>query len=192
MTKVVQEVSGLPHGHVIGSGTALDTARMKYLLGEYLNISSQNIHGYILGEHGDSSFCAWDQVTVGGKKIRDLIEDYPTKTVEALDLICQDVKNSAYEIIERKKATYYGIGLGLAKIVQAVMNDTDEIMTVSSYLSGKYGERDVYIGVPTIINSNGARDVIELDLSKEDLEKLHKSACVLREIYMKIQKEALN
>lgn len=191
MTKVIQEVSGLPTSQVIGSGTALDTARLKYMVGDYLQIASQNVHGYIMGEHGDSSFCPWEQVTVGGQKVVDLIKNDPTKSLDALDLIYDDVKNSAYQIIERKKATYYGIGLGLAKIVQAIMNDSDEIMTVSAYLNGEYGLEDIYIGVPTVINSNGARRVIEINLTDSDLDKLKSSAKILHEYYEQIEKEAL-
>ena len=191
MTKVVQEVSGLPTGQVIGSGTSLDTARLKYMVGEYLQIAPQNVHGFIMGEHGDSSFCPWEHVTVGGQKVVELIKNDPTKSIKALDLIYDDVKNSAYQIIERKKATYYGIGLGLAKIVQAIMNDSDEVMTVSSYLNGEYGERDIYIGVPTVINSSGARQVIEVGLSETDLKKLHDSCDILHEYYQKIKEEIL-
>lgn len=192
MTKVVQEVSGLPVGQVIGSGTALDTARLKYMVGEYLQIASQNVHGFIMGEHGDSSFCPWEHVTVGGQKVVDLINGDPSKSIKALDIIYDDVKNSAYQIIERKKATYYGIGLGLAKIVQAIMNDSDEILTVSSYLDGQYGEHDIYIGVPTVINSAGARQVIEVSLSDEDMAKFRESCRILHEYYDRIRKEALN
>lgn len=191
MTQVVQEVSGLPKSKVIGSGTALDTARLRYMVGDYLQIASQNVHGYIMGEHGDSSFCPWEQVTVGGQKVVDLIRKDPNKSLEALDLIYDDVKNSAYQIIERKKATYYGIGLGLAKIVQAIMNDSDEILTVSAYLDGEYGQQDIYIGVPTVINSNGARKVIEISLNDEDLGKLASSVSILKDYYRQIKKEAL-
>ncbi len=192
MTKVVQEVSGFPHNRVIGSGTTLDTARLRYMIGEYLEISPQNVHGYIMGEHGDSSFCPWEQVTVGGQKVIEMIKNDPSKSLDALEFIYDDVKNSAYQIIERKKATYYGIGLGLAKIVQAIMNDSDEIMTVSAFLDGEYGQNDIYIGVPAIINSTGARQIIEISLSEGDIEKLNNSCQILKENYSLIEKELFN
>jgi L-lactate dehydrogenase len=114
MTKVVQEVSGFEPSRVIGSGTALDTARLRYLVGEYLNVSNKNVHAYIMGEHGDSSFVPWEHAYVGCKKISDILVD-AGKDLSDLDKIYVDVRDAAYEIINRKKATYYGIGLGLTK-----------------------------------------------------------------------------
>ena len=166
MTKVVQEVSKFPTGRVIGSGTALDTARLRFMVGEYLNVSNKNVHAYIMGEHGDSSFVPWEHVYVGCKKITDILED-ANRQMSDLDKIYVEVRDAAYEIINRKKATYYGIGLGLAKIVKTIMNDTNEILTVSAYLNGEYNQKDIYIGVPAIINSNGAREILELDLLPE-------------------------
>ena len=180
MTKVVQQLSGFNPSRVIGSGTALDTARLRYLIGEYLNVSNKNVHAYIMGEHGDSSFVPWEHAYVGCKKVIDILED-AKKPLEDLNKIYIEVRDAAYEIINRKKATYYGIGLGLTKIVKTILNDTNEVLTVSSYLNGKYGQNDIYMGVPTIINSEGARELLELDLSKEDQEKIDNSARVLKE-----------
>jgi L-lactate dehydrogenase len=171
MTKVVQEVSQFPTRKVIGSGTALDTCRLRYLVGDYLNVSNKNVHAYIMGEHGDSSFVPWDHAYVGCKKIKDIIKD-AKKDLSVLDKIYVEVRDAAYEIIEKKKATYYGIGLGLAKIVKTILNNTNEILTVSAYLNGEYGHKDIYIGVPAIINSNGARELLELELNTEDQKKL--------------------
>lgn len=187
MTKVVQEVSKFPTGRVIGSGTALDTARLRYMIGEYLNISNKNVHAYIMGEHGDSSFAPWEHAYVGCKKITDILED-AGKDLSDLDKIYVEVRDSAYEIINRKKATYYGIGLGLARIVRNIMNDTNEILTVSAYLNGEYGHKDIYIGVPAVINSNGARELLELELSKENQEKLDNSCKILSENMENIRK----
>lgn len=164
MTKVVQEVSKFPTRKVIGSGTALDTARLRFLVGEYLNVSNKNVHAYIMGEHGDSSFVPWDHAYVGCKKVQDILKD-AKKDLTDLDKIYVEVRDAAYEIIEKKKATYYGIGLGLTKIVKTILNDTNEILTVSAYLNGEYGHKDIYIGVPAIINSNGARELLELELN---------------------------
>lgn len=190
MTKVVQEVSKFPTGRVIGSGTALDTARLRFMVGEYLNVSNKNVHAYIMGEHGDSSFVPWEHAYVGCKKVTDILED-AGKDLSDLEKIHIEVRDAAYEIINRKKATYYGIGLGLAKIVRTIMNDTNEILTVSAYLNNQYGQSDIYIGVPAIVNSNGARELLELDLSSENQEKLNNSANILRENMEKIRK-ALN
>ena len=180
MTKVVQEVSQFPTRKVIGSGTALDTCRLRYLVGDYLNVSNKNVHAYIMGEHGDSSFVPWDHAYVGCKKIKDIIKD-AKKDLSVLDKIYVEVRDAAYEIIEKKKATYYGIGLGLAKIVKTILNNTNEILTVSAYLNGEYGHKDIYIGVPAIINSNGAIELLELELNTEDQKKLDESCKILTE-----------
>lgn len=180
MTKVVQEVSQFPTRKVIGSGTALDTCRLRYLVGDYLNVSNKNVHAYIMGEHGDSSFVPWDHAYVGCKKIKDIVKD-AKKDLSVLDKIYVEVRDAAYEIIEKKKATYYGIGLGLAKIVKTILNNTNEILTVSAYLNGEYGHKDIYIGVPAIINSNGARELLELELNTEDQKKLDESCKILTE-----------
>ena len=139
MTYVVAKVSGFPKEKVIGSGTALDTARVRYLIGEYLGVSSKNIHAYIMGEHGDSSFVSWENAYVGCKKMTDIMKDN-NHPMSDLTEIHKDVVNAAYEIIEKKKATYYGIGVALTKIVKAILNDENEIMTLSSYQREKiYG-----------------------------------------------------
>ena len=189
MTKVVQEVSGFDPSRVIGSGTALDTARLRYLVGEYLNVSNKNVHAYIMGEHGDSSFVPWEHAYVGCKKVSDILLD-SHKDLSELDKIYVEVRDAAYEIINRKKATYYGIGLGLTKIVKTILNDTNEILTVSAYLNNHYGHKDIYIGVPAIINSEGARELLDLKLSDENQAKLDNSCAILTENMQKIR-EAL-
>lgn len=186
MTKVVQEVSKFPTRKVFGSGTALDTARLRFLVGEYLNVSNKNVHAYIMGEHGDSSFVPWDHAYVGCKNIKDIMRD-AKKDLADLDKIYVGVRDAAYEIIEKKKATYYGIGLGLSKIVKTILNDTNEILTVSAYLNGEYNHKDIYIGVPAIINSKGARELLELELNDEDQAKLDSSCKILSENMEKIR-----
>ena len=187
MTKVVGEVSKFPTQRVIGSGTALDTARLRYMIGEYVNVSNKNVHAYIMGEHGDSSFVPWEHAYVGCKKITDILKD-ANKDLSELDKIYVEVRDAAYEIINRKKATYYGIGLGLAKIVKSILNDTNEILTVSAFLNGEYGHKDICIGVPAVINSNGAREILKLDLAKENQEKLDNSCKILSEYMENIRK----
>jgi len=186
MTKVVQEVSKFPTYKVIGTGTALDTARLRFLVGEYLNVSNKNVHAYIMGEHGDSSFVPWDHAYIGCKKITDIVRD-AKKDLNDLDKIYVNVRDAAYEIIEKKKATYYGIGLGLSKIVKTILNNTNEILTVSAYLNGEYGHKDIYIGVPAIINSKGARELLELELNENDQKKLDDSCKILSDNMNKIR-----
>lgn len=181
MTYVVKTVSGFPASKVIGSGTVLDTARLRYLIGKYLEVSSKNVHAYIMGEHGDSSFVPWNHAYVGCKKMLDIMKDNHHKE-EDLEKIYTDVQQAAYEIINRKKATYYGIGLGLTKIIKAILNDQNEIMTVSTYLNGEYCQKDIYIGVPTILNAKGAREIIELDLADNEKERFENSCNVLRKM----------
>ncbi len=188
MTKVVQEVSHFPTSRVIGSGTALDTARLRFLIGEYLNISNKNVHAYIMGEHGDSSFVPWEHTYVGCKKMEDIMKDNG-KDLKDLEKIYEEVRDAAYEIINRKKATYYGIGLGLTKIVKTILNNTNEILTVSAYLDGEYNQKDIYIGVPAVINSDGARELLELNLVPENQKRLDKSCEILRDMMKEVRKE---
>jgi len=187
MTKVVQEVSGFSPSKVIGSGTALDTARLRYLIGEYLNVSSKNVHAYIMGEHGDSSFVPWEHAYVGCKSITDILKD-ANKSMDDLHEIYVEVRDAAYEIIKLKKATYYGIGVGLTKIIKTILNNTNEILTVSSYLNGEYGQKDIYIGMPTVINANGARELLELELSESDQKRLDNSCKIIRNNMEEIRK----
>ena len=181
MTYVVAKESGLPKNKVIGSGTVLDTARLRYLMAEYLNVSSKNVHAYIMGEHGDSSFVPWDHAYVGCKKIKDVMKDN-NKPMEDLRKIHEDVVNSAYEIIEKKKATYYGIGMALNRLVRAVLDDENSILTVSTYLENEYGQDDIYIGVPAIINSNGVRELVKLELNEKEQKKLDESCKLIKEM----------
>jgi len=182
MAYVVYKVSGLPSNQVIGSGTVLDTARLRYILSDYLNVSSKNIHAYIMGEHGDSSFVPWNHAYVGCKKITEIIKNNSDEVCK-LDEIHQNVVNAAYEIIEKKKATYYGIGMSLSKIVKSVLDNDNSILTVSTFLKdGKYGQDDVYIGVPAVINKNGVRELLELELSKIEQEKLDNSCRIIKEM----------
>ena len=180
MTHITQKVSGMPVSKVIGSGTMLDTARLRYLLGEELNISPKNTHAYVMGEHGDSSFVPWEHCYVGCKKLTDIAKTRH-KTMKDLEKIRDDVKNAAYEIIEKKKATYYGIGMALTRLVKAILDDEKSILTVSTYLNGEYNEKDIYIGMPAIITNKGVRELLELPLNEQDQQKLSNSCKILRE-----------
>ena len=182
MSYVVAKVSGLPKNKVIGSGTVLDTARLRYIMAEYLNVSSKNIHAYVMGEHGDSSFVPWNHAYVGCKKISDVMKDN-NHPMDDLEKIHKDVVNAAYEIINKKKATYYGIGVALSRLVKAILEDEHGILTVSAYLKdGEYGQDDIYIGVPAIICSDGIREVVNLDLTDEEQAKLDESCKIIKEM----------
>ena len=161
MTYVVQKVSGFPHEKVIGSGTVLDTSRLRYLIGDRLDVSPKNVHAYIMGEHGDSSFVAWSHSYVGCKPLKDILSEIGESDT-ILDDIYTEVQQAAYEIINKKKATYYGIGLGLAKLVKVILNNGNEILTVSTYIDGNYNHSGMYIGVPAILSENGVKDILNL------------------------------
>ena len=178
MSYVVQKVSGFPKNKVIGSGTVLDTARLRYLIGERLNVSSKNIHAYIMGEHGDSSFVPWTHSYVGCKKLLDILKERG-ENENILSDIYTEVQQSAYEIIEKKRATYYGIGMGLAKLVRTILNNGKEILTVSTKLEGEYGHEGIYIGVPAIIGNNGVQELLNLPLTAEEQKQFDNSCDVL-------------
>lgn len=187
MTYVVQKVSKLPKNRVIGSGTVLDTSRLRYLLGKRLEVSPKNVHTYIMGEHGDSSFAVWSHSYVGCKSLKGILKD---KNVDEsiLDEIYKEVQQAAYEIINRKKATYYGIGLGLAKVVKTILNNENEIMTVSVYLDDNFGHSGLYMGVPAIINNKGVKEVLNIHLNAEEQEKFDKSYEILNSMKIEIDK----
>lgn len=178
MTYVVSKISGFPKRKVIGSGTVLDTARLRYMLGEYLGVTSKNIHAYIMGEHGDSSFVPWTHCYIGCKKIQEILQDRHTD-VGVLEEIHTDVKQAAYDIIEKKKATYYAIGLALTKLVKTILNDENEILTISAKVEGEYNHNGLFIGVPAVINNHGMRELLELKLTEEEQQKFDESWEVL-------------
>ena len=181
MTYVAQKVSGLPKHRVIGSGTILDTARLRYMMSEYLDVSSSNIHAYIMGEHGDSSFVPWTHAYVGSKSLLELLDE-KGKSLSDLHDIYTNVREAAYEIINRKKATFYGIGLSLNRLVHAILDDENVILTISAYQENEYGQEGLYIGVPAVLNRNGIREIIRLELNEVDQAKFDASCDTLREI----------
>lgn len=192
MAYVVYKVSGLPKNKVIGSGTVLDTARLRYMLAEYIEVSSKNVHAYIMGEHGDSSFAAWSHCYIGCKKITQILQE-KNKPIEELEKIHKKVVNAAYEIVQKKKSTYYGIGMALNRIVRAILDNENSILTVSTYLeNGQYGQDDVYIGVPVIINQDGVREILKLNLDDKEQEKLDKSCEIIKDIRQKVIENIIN
>lgn len=174
--------SGLPMERVIGSGTILDTARFRFLLSQYFDIDVRNIHGYILGEHGDTELPVWSQTRIGSELIDRYIERYKPEAKKAdLDEIFVNVRDAAYHIIERKGATHYAIAMGLKRLTRAILRNEHSILTVSTYLKGEYDLEDLYIGVPAIVSMSGVEKVIEIDLNEEERQKLHHSAQVLKD-----------
>lgn len=180
---VAWKTSGLPSSRVIGSGTSLDTARLRYEIARKVNISVKNIHAYILGEHGDTEFVCWSNAYIGAKPFADVLETIDGVSFDDLDEIYQNVKNAAYQIISRKKATYYGIGMTLVSLTNAIMNDENRIVPISVYNGGIYNTvDDLYIGLPAVLNANGVEQVVKLKLSLEEQKQLNHSAKVLRDI----------
>ena len=171
MTYLTQKYSGLPRKRVIGSGTTLDTARLRFLVGDKLKISPSNIHGYVIGEHGDSEFIPWSDVSVALQPIKDFI------TEQDMSEIQEEVKTAAYKIINAKGATYYGIGMCLVRITNALLGDENTVMVVSTYDEAN----DVYIGLPSVINKFGADRKINVELNEQETEKLVNSINVLKE-----------
>ena len=184
MTQITCELSGFNPRRVLGTGTALDTARLRYLLGEYLQGDPRNIHAYVMGEHGDSEFVPWSQAMIATRPICDILQNTRMENPvqkEELDRISQEVKGAAYKIIEAKRATYYGIGMAMTRITKAIFGDEHSVLTVSAYLCGEYGQTGLFIGVPCIINQNGVQRVLQLNLSEEELRQFGESCRTLRE-----------
>ena len=181
MTYVAYQASGLPKEHVIGSGTILDTARLRYNISKRLGMAPSNVHAYILGEHGDSSFVPWIHCYLGCKNLLEYIDEEDNLTLEDLQNIYLEVRNAAYEIIDRKKATYYGIGLALKRLVSCLLNDEKAILTVSTYQNGEYGREGYYIGVPAVVGNNGVEKIIRLSLNEMDQNKFNNSFDTLQQ-----------
>jgi L-lactate dehydrogenase len=179
MTHVVMAVGGLPPGRVIGSGTILDTARFRVLLGEHFGISSQSVHTYVLGEHGDSEVLIWSSAKIGGLPLPEFAEQTGKQlTAETKASIEDGVRRAAYRIIEGKGATYYGIGAGLARIAQAVRDDERAVLTVSNL--GLKGDEGVCLSLPRVISGVGITSTLQPSLSAEEHEALSRSAGILR------------
>lgn len=184
MARITCTLSGFPHKRVIGSGTALDTARLRYLLGDHLHVDPRNIHAYVMGEHGDSEFVPWSQALVATKPILTICKESEGSLSENdLEKISLDVKNAAYAIIEAKKATYYGIGMALTRICRAILGDENSVLTVSASLDGDYDQHDVFVGVPCILNRNGIDRILHLNLTEKEQEKLSASCSTLRKSF---------
>ena len=182
------ELSGFNSNRVFGTGTTLDTARLRYLLGDYFTVDPRNVHAYVIGEHGDSEFVPWSQAMVATKSVADICEQSQGKfCLEEMQTISVEVRDAAQKIIEAKRATYYGIGMALVRIVRAVLSNENSVLTVSARLRGEYGQRDVFAGVPCIVNRNGVDRVLELSLTEEERQKLADSCAILQENYQGLE-----
>lgn len=186
LTYAALKISGLPENRVIGSGTVLDTARLKYEVGELLEVDSRGVHAFIVGEHGDSEIAAWSSANVSGVPLKDFCKirsDIDSSMLkEATQEIADRVKNSAYEIIERKQATYYGIAMAVKRICEAIIRDEKSVLPISSMMHGEYGLTDVVLSMPAIVGENGVEHVVPVSLDEEEQKRLWNSAQVLKEI----------
>lgn len=189
LTYIAWQASGLPSSRVVGTGTTLDTTRFRKELAAKLHIDPRSIHGYIIGEHGDSEVAIWSHTTVGGKPLLEFIVKNNRLTVEDLTIISDSVKNTAYEIINRKQATFYGIGLSVARIVKAILNDEQAVLPVSAYLNGEYEEKNLFTGVPSVVDQNGVREIIELNIDPEERKKFATSCSQLREVIRSLEEK---
>lgn len=179
MTYLTYKYSKLKPNKIIGSGTSLDTSRLRYLISDKLGVSPKNVHAYVIGEHGDSEFIPWSNANIGLQNINDYL------TKKEMEEIGLEVKNAAYQIIEKKGATYYGIGMCLVRITNAILGDENAIITVSNYDE----DNDLFIGLPAIINSDGVKKKIYIELNEDETKKLQNSIDIIKEAINKIEKK---
>ena len=191
LTYAAMKMSGLPESHVLGSGTVLDSARLKEALGAHLDVDPRNVHAYIIGEHGDSELAVWSSANVSGVPLSDFCEmrgHYDHLASEKK--ISEDVKNAAYHIISKKHATYYGIAMSVRRLCTAIMRDEKHVLPVSSLMVGEYGLDDICISMPTIVGRNGVECRVPVSLSNEEYAELHRSADALKEVMSQVNFEA--
>lgn len=183
LTYATWKFSGLPASRVIGSGTSLDSARFRQEIARKVNVDARNVHAYILGEHGDTEFPVWSHANIGGLQLYEWIKQND-ETVDEDELleVFYSVRDAAYRIIEKKGATFYGIAVSLARITKAIFNDENAILPLSVYLDGEYGQHDVFIGVPAVINRDGIKKAIEIPLTDVEKGNLQHSADTLRKV----------
>lgn len=188
MSYYVQRLSGLPAEKVIGTGTALDSARLKYYLADVMSVDPQSVHALCMGEHGDSQMIPWSQVTVGGKNFLDIIVDDKPRFKEIdVSSIAEDIKDIAYRIILAKRATTFGIAVTTVQIIKAILHDENKVIPVSAMLQGEYGEEDIYIGVPAVLNGQGIKELVEYHLPENELAEFKKSIAIIREYNRSLQ-----
>lgn len=181
VTYLVHEISGFPRSRVIGTGTSIDSARLKTLLSDVFSIDPRSVNGYALGEHGDSQFVAWSHVTIGGKPLLHILDQHKERFKDVnLDEIERKTKDAGWEIFTRKGNTQFGIGNALAYIVRSILNDEHKITAVSAVLNGEYGQSGICTGVPAIIGEGGIEEILELNLTDEEQRKFDHSCQILK------------
>ena len=188
LTQVALEESGFPKERVIGSGTVLDTARLKYLVSEKLKVDSRNVHAFIVGEHGDSELAVWSCANIYGIGLEDFAKMRGYSEFEKeKDELYHAVRDSAYEIIERKGATYYGIGMAAARIAESIVRDSHTVAPVSVSLNGEYGISGLCLSIPAVIGRDGAEQILEINFSEEENRKLRESADELKNVLAQLR-----
>lgn len=188
LTWAAYKLSGYPPERVIGSGTVLDTARLKYLLGVHFGVDPRNMHAFIIGEHGDSELAVWSNANVSSVPLTEFCELCGYKDHRKnRQMLYEEVKNSAYRIIEKKGATYYGIALSVRRICECIVRDEHSILTVSSLIQGHFGLSGLCMGVPTVVGSKGAERILDIDLDKEEQAELERSAATLKQVLAEIK-----
>ncbi|WEL17283.1 MULTISPECIES: L-lactate dehydrogenase [unclassified Halorhabdus] len=187
LSYVTWKISDLPRHRVIGTGTVLDTSRFRNVLSKNCNVDARNIHAYVIGEHGDSEVLVWSATHMAGVKFDDYCPVCEQDCdLNNRDLIAEEVQGAAYEIIERKGATYYAIGLATTEIVESIIRDENSILTVSTLMDGQYGLEDVYLSLPAVVNRGGIRRVVDLDLNDHEREQFIESGELLSEEIAKL------
>jgi L-lactate dehydrogenase len=183
MTYAVLKLSSFPKNRVIGSGTVLDTSRLRSLLGEHLQVDPRNVHAYIIGEHGDSEVPVWSLANVAGIRLKDYCPSCKVPyDLDHFNDLFSKVRNAAYEIIKRKGHTNYAVALGLTKIVESIIRDENAVLTVSCFLENYHGVSDICLSVPAILNRNGIREILELPLDRRETEDFQKSAAIIKKV----------
>ena len=183
LTYVTLKLSGFPANRVIGSGTVLDTARLKHVLGEHLQVDSRNIHAYVIGEHGDSELAVWSGAQVAGIHINHFCElRGHFQHQEAMNRLYQEVRDSAYHIIERKGATYYGVAVAVKRIAEAIVKNEHAVLPISSLMQGEFGLSDLCLSIPTVVGNKGVEMVVDIYLDNEEKQKLLESAHALKQV----------
>ena len=185
----IYKLSGLPKNQVIGTGTAIDSARLQNMIAQTVNVDPRSVHAYSMGEHGDSQMVPWSTVTIAGKPFYDVIADNKELVGDVdLDELVYRTTQEGWEIFNRKGTTYYEIATACVGVIKAILNDENRIIPVSTLLEGEYGERDVYAGVPTVLNRSGAYDVLEIHMTLGELARFKESTRVIREYTDRIMK----
>ena len=187
LTYAAWKLSGLPSKQVIGSGTILDTARFRYLLSQHFGVDARSVHAFIIGEHGDSEVPVWSLANIAGMRFKQFCAaEGKTHDQRTMDDIFHQTRDAAYRIIERKGATYYAVAAGVMRIAQAILRNQNTVLSVSSLITDYYGMSDVCFSLPTVVNRAGVQQVLRIELSDEEIEKLHQSASVLQTTISKL------